>query len=188
MPTVYTKPRFPINREEMTGHCLQVAKARCMAMKKEGNFEVGRCLQSALDEFKRLYRVARKCRRNVPLTEEQAQELNGIYMDMWPDIERKIREMALDYATKYKVQQITKLTAEAAIREAMDEAGLDRCEVICQCYRAKVRVHSPVSKYSVTFIIKYKDIKAGKLNSLVAEFLKFNDALAALPFEVKVCK
>ena len=157
-------------------------------MKTQGNFDVNICLESARSEFKRLYRYARKCRKNSALTKEQVLELDNLYMDMWPDIEDRIRQMALGYATKHKALQITKLSAEVFIKEAMAKAGLEKCEIICQCYRAKIQVYSPDTRYRLMFIVKYKDIQAGKLDEFIAEFLRFNETLSALPFEVKVCK
>lgn len=179
---------FPLKEDEYISSCIYAVKELCKAMKNTGNYDLNRCLDAARSQFKEKYRFARRLRKSTPLTPEQVQEMDTLYQLLWPEIDRQAREISLQYATKHKAQQITQISAESRIREAMKAAGFQKCYIICQCYRAKVKAYFPESKYWTTFIVKYKDIQAGKLEDYIREFLRFNATLTALPFEVRVCK
>ena len=183
-------PPFPLPDEKMIAGCLKAAKARCLAARKRSTSGdlTGLSLNAAKEEFKKLYRSARKLARTTALKADHLHEMEALYLVLWPEIDRQVREATLSIATKQKAKEITQLTAEACITESMKRSGLTECEVICQCYRAKVRVYSPATRYYITFMVKYKDIQAGRLDEFITEFLKFNQTLTALPFEVKVCR
>ena len=183
-----TRTPFPKTDDEIRTECLLAAKQYCDSRKALGKFDPNECSDVALKTLKAEYRKARDYKKSTPLKPEHVEELNDIYNRIWYSIDHDARALALGYATKARSLEITKVSAEANIRATMLEAGFPDCSVVCQCYRAKVLITLPDSRYQAMFIVKYNDIMAGKLEQLVAEFIKFTHTVEQLPFTVKIWK
>jgi len=186
---IFSRKRKELAFDEMQVReaCLQEVKKHCDLNKKTGRFDQQKCLDIASEEFNRQYRAARGYRKSHPLDADDMEELNGLRARMWDSVAEEARKMALDYATEYKARQITQTTAGGYIRSALSEAGFADFYVTCQCYRAKVTVIMP-SRYRMMFIVRYKDIMAGKMESILEQFISLTRSVEALPFQVKIWK
>ncbi len=187
IPPVKLSP-FPLTEAEVISGCVKAAGSLCKRSRNTGGADINACLEEARSEFKRLYREARGYSRSTALKADHVSEMDALYLVTWPEIERKVQGVCLEYDARQKARKISVLTAESCIKSAMKEAGFDDFNVVCQCYRAKVSVFVPSGKYRVTFIVRYKDILAGHLNEYIADFIIFTERLSALPFDVNVRK
>ncbi len=179
---------FPFTEEEVISGCVKAAGLLCKRSRNTGGADINACLEEARSEFKRLYREARGYSRSTALKADHVSEMDALYLVTWPEIERKVQGVCLEYGARQKAHKITVITAESCVRSALEEAGFKVLEVDCQCYRVKVSVFIPSGKYRVAFIVKYKDILDGHLDEYVADFVKFTGQLSALPFCVNVRK
>jgi len=176
-----------MDEEQVRAACLSAVKRHCDLNKKTGIFDREKCLGIAYEEFSRQYRFARGYKRSHTLNAEDLKEMNELRGKIWGKITEEVSKITLDYATGYKAKQITKVTAEGYIRQVLAEAGIPDCSITCQCYRAKVTVVMP-SKYRMMFIVRYKDIMAGKMESMMEQFIELANSVEALPFQVKIWK
>lgn len=178
---------FPLTDDEMVSSCLTAVKAFCKNRRHLGSFDADKCVDAAISEFKAQYRKARGYRKSSAMKPEHLREMDLMYGRLRDVIEDGAREISLGFATKHKTLEITKTTADAYIKASMAEAGFKSCSVICQCYRAKVTVTLP-SRYKAMFIVKYKDIMAGKMEEQVAMFISLTEKVESLPFTIKIWK
>lgn len=178
---------FPLSEEEMISKCV---KSASWSRKHDSSCTtINALLAEARREFKYQYHKARGYRSiDTPMKAEHVSEMDALYLVIWPEIEKGVRNMCLEYDAEQKARKITLFTVESCVRSAMEGAGFKDFNMVCQRYRVKVSVFIPTGKYRVTFIVKYKDILAGHIDEYVADFTKFTELLSALPFDVNVRK
>lgn len=177
---------FPLTELQMRSACLSDAKKYCDSNNKTGRFDQRGLINTVCEEFRAQYHKARVYKRSAQLSKEHLLEMDTLYKSQWPAIESAALDLAIAYGSRFKAREITKVTANHFIQDALRNAGLSGY-ITCQCYRAKVTVVLP-SKYKMMFMIKYKDIMAGKLEDMLGEFIGFTHSVESLPFQVKVWK
>jgi len=173
--------------EQAKEECLLVVKKQCDSVKQSGQFDLNKCLSLAWYELNLQFRKAKGYYGIKPRNKKEKAETDWVRTNIWPSIEQDVRKMVLSYGTKFRTLEITKVTAEAVIKAALADNGFNNVYVWCQCYRAKTYVQLP-SKYKAVFMIRYKDIMAGKLQEQIDIFKEFIKSVESLPFQVKVWK
>ena len=167
---------FPLSDDELIARSLLAVKQYERRIRGVRPFNIDECVSEVVEEFKKVYKDARGYRRrNDALKAADAAELSEIYERVKDRLNEGAKSAAMTKATSLKAKQISKVSAEAAVKASMAELGYQP-SIVCQCYRIKVYVTLP-QKYVVSFAVSYKDIMNGKLDECIKDFQRMVDTL-----------
>ena len=114
----------------------------------------GEYMDRALENMKRRYKMANKMSRYQAWPIRNIKDLMDIWAAIQPDILTGVEKYMKDCKHKKLTKEIRMATARAAIKAAMQEAGLKH-QFTGQTYRARVSVLITQSR-AVTIYISYK--------------------------------
>ncbi len=146
-----------------------------------GEFDVGRCVQGALNRIERLYKSKHGLYMNAQIGRREREEIRRVMVHYQPVLYERIDEVRRRLLQARKVTEINAATAKVLITERFREIGL-KAHVTGQMYRARVEVIVS-SSYLVRFYVNYKKmLQEGVLDNAVAAVQELAKAMDRLGF------
>ena len=142
-------------------------------------------LDWAHDNLKRRYQIVNKWSRFKAWTLEDRKDVTRVWMEIKPEIMKAIEEFLHDFRHKKLTKEIKATTAKAAIKAAMQEAGL-RHRFSGQTHRAKISVLLTHNR-ALTFYISYKKLHE-QLPLAVESLKRIRQELDSLGGDVSINK
>lgn len=113
-------------------------------------------LDIALENLKLSYKTANRLSRFTPWSFESTKEVTKIWLEIQPEVLSAIEKFLQEFKHKKLTKEIQATTARAAIKAAMQEAGLKH-HFTGQTHRAKVSVLITDNK-ALTFYLTYRKV------------------------------
>lgn len=113
-------------------------------------------LDRALENLKRRFQMSHKWSRYKAWSAESRKEVTDTWIEIQPEVLSAIEKYIYEFKQKKLTKEIKSATAKAAIKAAMEEAGLKH-HFTGQTHRAKVSVLLTSNK-ALTIYISYKKL------------------------------
>lgn len=138
-------------------------------------FNINNCIDYAIASVKDVWKKARHYSCHQTLTWDDQDEITRLVCRITTDLRAKAYIKASNCLKSRKIQQINKATAEALITYELRQKGF-MFSFIWQKLRVKVSIKLECGS-AMTFIVKYKDIREGKLLQIMDEVMSVVEPL-----------
>ena len=142
-------------------------------------------LQCALETLKRRYQAMNKWGRYQPWSSESTAKITKLWGELEPELTACIDKHLHEFKHKKLTKDIKATTAKAAIRAAMQEAGIKH-QFVGQTHRAKVSVLLTENK-ALTFYVSYKNLNE-QLPPIIKSLKLIKQELACLGNNISINK
>ena len=159
---------FPLSDEEVIREALKTVTD--YANRHPGDkFDINKCVDHALASVKDVWKNARKYSGYKTLSKEDVDEITRLRCRIATDLRARAYIKATKCLKDRKIQKINIATAEALITYELRQRGF-MFSFIWQKLRVKVSIKLECGR-AMTFIVKYKDIREGKLLQVMDEVM-----------------
>lgn len=141
----------------------------------DGQFDINECIQQTIFSVERVWRVAHHTWRSFTAAERR--ELDELLMRIKDELSARAYLKANACLKGRMVLKVNQANAEALLTYEMGRRGLPY-HFDWQSFRVKVSLKL-ACKSEMTFIVKYKDIRAGKLSEILDRAMTVVEALEA---------
>ena len=172
MNTGKERPPFPLSDEEVIEEALKTVTG--YANRHPGDdFNINDCVELTLASVKDIWKKVRHCATYQKLNWEDLDEIAQLVCRIRTDLSARACKKASECLKNRKIQQINKMTAEALIVYELRQRGLN---YFFEWQKLRVKVSIKLEcKNVITVIIKYKDIREGKLTEILDKVLAIAD-------------
>ena len=159
---------FPLSDEEVIREALKTVTD--YANRHPGDqFDINKCVDNALASVKDIWKNARKYSGYRTLSSEDIDEVTRLRQRIATDLRARAYIKATGCLKNRKIQQINMATAESLITYELRQRGF-KFSFVWQKLRVKVSIILECGR-AMTFIVKYKDIREGKLLQIMDEIM-----------------
>ena len=159
---------FPLSDEEVIREALKTVTD--YANRHPGDqFDINKCVDNALASVKDVWKNARKYSGYKTLSREDVDEITRLRCRIATDLRARAYVKATKCLKDRKIQEINIATAEALITNELRQRGF-MFSFIWQKMRVKVSIKLECGR-AMTFIVKYKDIREGRLLQVMDEVM-----------------
>ena len=159
---------FPMTDEEVIREALKTVTD--YANRHPGDqFNINNCIDHALASVKDICKKARHYSSYQALKWEDQDEITRLIRRIATDLRARAYIKATECLKNRKIQQINMATAESLITYELRQRGF-MFSFIWQKLRVKVSIKLECGS-AMTFIVKYKDIREGKLLQILDEVM-----------------
>ena len=159
---------FPMTDEEVIREALKTVTD--YANHHPGDqFNINNCIDYALASVKEIWKKARKYSSHKALSREDVDEITQLISRITTNLRARAYIKATECLKNRKILQINMATAEALITYELRQRGF-MFSFIWQKLRVKVSIKLECG-CAITFIVKYKDIREGKLLQIMDEVM-----------------
>ncbi len=141
----------------------------------EDQFNINNCIDYVIASVKDIWKKARHYSYHQTLTWDDQDEITRLVCRITTDLRARAYIKASKCLKNRKIQQINKATAEALITYELRQRGF-MFSFIWQKLRVKVSIKLECGS-AMTFIVKYKDIREGKLLQIMDEVMSVVEPL-----------
>lgn len=132
-------------------------------------FDINDCIDHAVSSVRDIWKKARNYSSHQTLTLEDQDEITRLVRRISADLRARAYVKATECMKKRKILQITMAAAEALITQELRRRGF-MFFFDWQKLRVKVSIRLECGR-ALTFIVKYKDIREGKLLRIMEEVM-----------------
>jgi len=174
---------FPMTDEEVIREALKMVTD--YANRHPGDeFNINECIDYTLGSVKRIWRTARKYSPNSALTYEDISEISILANRIATELRARSYIKATECLKNRKLLKINKTTAEALISYELRQRGL---KFFFEWQKLRVKVSLQLeSGNGMTFIVKYKDIREGKLQQIMEDIMAIVEPLNRTKINISV--
>ena len=159
---------FPLSDEEVIREALKTVTD--YANRHPGDqFDINKCVDNALASVKDIWKNARNYSGYKTLSSEDIDEITRLKCRIATDLRARAYIKATACLKNRKIQQINMATAESLITYELRQRGF-KFSFVWQKLRVKVSIILECGR-AMTFIVKYKDIREGKLLQIMDEVM-----------------
>lgn len=159
---------FPLSDEEVIREALKTVTD--YANRHPGDqFNINNCIDHALASVKDIWKKARNYSTYKALSREDVDEATRLICRITTDLRARAYIKATECLKNRKIQQINMATTEALITYELRQRGF-MFSFNWQKLRVKVSIKLECGS-AMTFIVKYKDIREGKLLQIMDEVM-----------------
>lgn len=147
-------------------------------------FNINECIDYTLGSVKRIWRTARKYSPNSALTYEDISEISILANRIATELRARSYIKATECLKNRKLLEINKTTAEALISYELRQRGF---KFFFEWQKLRVKVSLQLeSGNGMTFIVKYKDIREGKLQQILEDIMAIVEPLNRTKINISV--
>lgn len=147
-------------------------------------FNINECIDYTLGAVKRIWRTARKYPPNSTLTYEDISEISILANRIATELRARTYIKATECLKNRKLLEINKTTAEALISYELRQRGF---KFFFEWQKLRVKVSLQLeSGNGMTFIVKYKDIREGKLQQILEDIMAIVEPLNRTKINISV--
>lgn len=148
----------------------------------DDQFDINECIQQTIFSVKKVWRVAHHIWR--PFTAAERRELDDVLLRIKDELSARAYLKANACLKGRMVLKVNQTNAEALLTYEMGRRGLPY-HFDWQKFRVKVSIKLSC-KSEVTFIVKYKDIRAGKLTDILDKAMRIVEDIEAFGGHITV--
>ena len=165
---------FPLSDEEVIREALKTVTD--YANRHPGDqFNINNCIDYALASVKDIWKKARNYSSYKALSREDVDEVTRLVCRITTSLRARAYIKATECLKNRKIQQINMATTEALITYELRQRGF-MFSFNWQKLRVKVSIKLECGR-AMTFIVKYKDIREGKLLQIMDEVMSVVEPL-----------
>lgn len=162
------RPPFPLTDEQVIREALKTVTD--YANRYAGDtFSVEHCIDCTVASVKDVWRRARDYAPHQALKWDDQDEIAQLLLRIRTDLRARAYIKATECLKNRKILEINKMTAEALITYELRRRGMKHF-FEWQKLRVKVSIKLECGR-AMTFIVKYKDIREGKLLDILGEIM-----------------
>lgn len=174
---------FPMTDEEVIREALKYVTD--YSNRHPGDeFNINECIDYTLGSVKRIWRTARKYLPNSTLTYEDISEISLLANRIATELRARTYIKATECLKNRKLLEINKTTAEALISYELRQRGF-KFFFEWQKLRVKVSIQLECGN-GMTFIVKYKDIREGKLQQILEDIMAIVEPMNRTKISISV--
>ena len=179
----HSREPFPMTDEEVIREALKMVTD--YANRHPGDeFNINECIDYTLGSVKRIWRTARKYSPNSALTYEDISEISILANRIATELRARSYIKATECLKNRKLLEINKTTAEALISYELRQRGF---KFFFEWQKLRVKVSLQLeSGNGMTFIVKYKDIREGKLQQILEDIMAIVEPLNRTKINISV--
>ena len=163
------RPPFPLTDEEVIDRALRTV-TEYANLHPGDDFNINQCVEQTMASVKDIWKKARHVGAWQKLDWQDLDEIARLVCRIRDDLSARACIKANECLKRRKVREIDKMTAEALISYELHRRGLQYF-FEWQKLRVKVSIKLECRK-AMTVIIKYKDIREGKLTEIMDKLLE----------------
>lgn len=147
-------------------------------------FNINNCIDHTLASVKGIWKKARDYSNYMALSQEDADEVSRLICRISTDLRAQAYIKAIECLKNREIQQINMATAESLITYELRQRGF-MFSFVWQKLRVKVSIKLECGS-AMTFIVKYKDIREGKLHMIMDEVMDVVEPLCKTKTDITV--
>lgn len=170
---IFRKP-FPMTDEQIIREALKTVTSY-EACHPGDSFNTNSCIEQTMSSVKTIWRSARFYAPHQALKREDLEEINEIYGRIGTNLRTRAEAKVMECLKRRRVREIDIATAEALIAAELRKRG-HQFFFTWQKLRVKVSVRLDAG-HAMTFIVKFKEIREGKLDGIIEGVMSVVDAI-----------
>ena len=179
---IFRKP-FPLTDEQIIREALKTVTEYADGHRGD-SFNTTCCIDQTMASVKTVWKNARNYAPHQALKQDDLEEINEIYGRIGTDLRTRAEAKMLDVLKRRRIREIDIATADALISAELRKRGY-RFFFTWQQLRVKVTLQV-AGNQALTFIVKFKDIRNGKLDGIIEGVMAVVDAIVASGTEISV--
>ena len=138
-------------------------------------FNTTACIDQVMTSVKQIWREARFYAPHQPLKREDLEEINDIMTRIGPELRARAQAKITECLKKRRIRDIDMAASEALISAEMRKRGL---KFFYNWQKLRVRVSLKLDEgRAFSFIVKYKEVREGKLDSIIESVMNVVESL-----------
>ena len=174
---IFRKP-FPMTDEQIIREALKTV-TEYADYHPGDSFQVYDCIEKTVNSVKTILRRARGYAPHQALKREDLEEINDIFNRIEAQLRERAEAKANDCLKKRKIREIDIAAAEVLLSAELRKNGL---QFFFRWQKLRVRVTVRLEgDRAMTFAVKYKEIREGKLGEIMERVMKAVEAVNSAP-------